>query len=193
MNRRSALKNTGLLLGAGMSAGGISIFLHSCKSAPVLDWKPIFFTDLEAHNLKAVVDVILPKTETPSASEVGVHQFFDTTLAQVSSAKDQNLFRDGLRWLEARSQVAAGKSYHNQDKALQETVLKDCIDNKEVEVEGENTQPPERFWPTLAWLTKRGYFTSEAIGKEVLNFIPIPGEYIPCMPLKEGQKLWFPS
>ena len=35
-----------------------------------------------------------------------------------------------------------------------------------------------------------GYFTSEKIGKEVLNFDPIPGEYDPCIPLADIGNAW---
>ena len=35
-----------------------------------------------------------------------------------------------------------------------------------------------------------GYFTSENIGTEVLNFDPIPGGYKPCIPVSEVGNAW---
>ncbi len=35
-----------------------------------------------------------------------------------------------------------------------------------------------------------GFFTSEKIGKEVLNFDPIPGGFQPCIPLSEVGNAW---
>jgi hypothetical protein len=36
-----------------------------------------------------------------------------------------------------------------------------------------------------------GYYSSEKVGKEVLNYDPIPGGFDPCVPLDElGGKSW---
>lgn len=39
----------------------------------------------------------------------------------------------------------------------------------------------------LRQLVLLGYFTSEKVGREVTVYLPIPGEYDPCMPLNENQ------
>ena len=35
-----------------------------------------------------------------------------------------------------------------------------------------------------------GYYTAEKIGKEVLNFDPMPGVWEPCIPLEDVGNAW---
>ena len=46
--------------------------LQSCKSESRLDWQPLFFEEEEARFISALVDTILPPTDTPGALDVGV-------------------------------------------------------------------------------------------------------------------------
>ena len=47
-----------------------------------------------------------------------------------------------------------------------------------------------KFLIAVRNLSLLGYFTSEIIGTEVLNFDPIPGEYLPCIPESEVGNAW---
>jgi hypothetical protein len=39
-------------------------------------------------------------------------------------------------------------------------------------------------------LTVTGYFTSEIGATQALEYLPIPGKFEACIPLKPGQKAW---
>ncbi|HAK76772.1 MAG TPA: twin-arginine translocation pathway signal, partial [Runella sp.] len=39
-------------------------------------------------------------------------------------------------------------------------------------------------------LTVTGYFTSEIGATKALEYLPIPGRFEGCVPLKPGQKAW---
>ena len=47
-----------------------------------------------------------------------------------------------------------------------------------------------KFLFTIRELSLVGYFTSEKVGTEVLNFDPIPGEYLPCIPVSDIGNAW---
>jgi hypothetical protein len=49
--------------------------------------------------------------------------------------------------------------------------------------------PKPTFFKIIKSLTIFGFYTSEEIGRNVLSYDPVPGEYIACMPLN-GQNAW---
>ena len=75
--RRGALKFIGL--GLGSAAIAPAVLFQACKdAADVKSGKYASFTDLQATALRLIQDTILPKTDTPSASEMGSVEFADT-------------------------------------------------------------------------------------------------------------------
>ena len=49
----------------------------------------------------------------------------------------------------------------------------------------------DSFFAKMKELTLTGYFTSEKVGKEVLNYDPIPGDYKGCRDIEEvGNVNW---
>ncbi|MGB3142679.1 MAG: gluconate 2-dehydrogenase subunit 3 family protein, partial [Maribacter sp.] len=70
MDRRRVLKNMGLSLGYIVATPTLLGIVQSCKSEPAITWTPEFLTNDQGAVLTKLVDIILPKTDTPSASEV---------------------------------------------------------------------------------------------------------------------------
>ena len=77
MKRRKALKNMGLVMGYSMATPTLISIVQGCKTETPVDWTPAFFTPEEGHVLKLIVDIFLPATDSPSASELNVHLFID--------------------------------------------------------------------------------------------------------------------
>src|SRR5699024_7110857 len=71
MDRRRALRNIGLTTGVVAASPALLSLLQSC-TAEKASWIPEFFTPEEGIVLTNIVDIIIPKTDTPSASEVNV-------------------------------------------------------------------------------------------------------------------------
>lgn len=82
MDRRKALKNMGLAMGYTVATPTLISLMQSCKGEKVLEWAPDFFTMEEGSVITTLVDIILPKTDTPSASETQVHLFIDKFVDQ---------------------------------------------------------------------------------------------------------------
>jgi hypothetical protein len=55
---------------------------------------------------------------------------------------------------------------------------------------GVGPQEPVGFYRDLKSAVLYAYFSSEEIGKNVLSYDPIPGEYRGCMPLSEVGNTW---
>ena len=84
MNRRQVLKNIGLGAGYVMVAPAAFNLLQSCKSEPKNEWQPVFLNVTNGMALTHILDVILPKTDTPGASDLNIAQFIDAYMDEVA-------------------------------------------------------------------------------------------------------------
>lgn len=213
MDRRIALKNIGLSLGYVVATPTLISLVQSCKTENVVTWTPEFLSKEEGAVLSKLVDIILPKTDTPSASEVGVHIFIDKFANDVMEEKDQQFFKMAMNKFTAKALADSGKegledlTIEHLEPVLASAlkVTKDdetknfklistyhkAIENGEA-AELDDTVSRFAFANNLRGLTIWGFKTSEYIGEEVLAYLPIPGEYIGCGDLQEltGGKAW---
>ncbi|MEE3147631.1 MAG: gluconate 2-dehydrogenase subunit 3 family protein, partial [Bacteroidota bacterium] len=95
MKRRQVLKNLGLGAGYVIAAPAVFNILQSCKSEPKSDWEPVFMNAANGYALTQVLDVILPKTDTPGASELNIAQFIDSYMDEVAGDKQREEFKAG--------------------------------------------------------------------------------------------------
>ena len=101
MNRREILKYTALATGATLSGSLVSIILSGCGSdaadkAMADGYQPKFFSEDEMAQLRSLIDVIMPKTDSPSASEVGVHRIMDSMAGDVYDEEQKAKYRKGF-------------------------------------------------------------------------------------------------
>src|SRR5687768_3381096 len=96
MDRREAIKRTALALGFAVSAPAIMGVLKGCKPAPALTYSPEFFTEDQAGLISELSEIILPRTSTPGAKDVGVPGFIDGLLKTVYTKDEQDKFIKGL-------------------------------------------------------------------------------------------------
>src|SRR6185503_19116755 len=92
MNRREAIQRTALALGYAISAPAIMGVLNGCKASPEVAFKPVFFSQDQARGIEALSEIIIPKTSTPGAKDVGVPMFIDTLLKEVYTKEGQDDF-----------------------------------------------------------------------------------------------------
>jgi len=174
MERRNALRNIGLGLGYMAATPTILSMLQSCNATTDAGWAPQFFTAEQAAFLTTAVDVILPKTDTPGASEVNVPQFIDRFYAEILTAEDQAKIKTGL---EAFMALAGTTDALAITAALEKTL-------KSLPVEGVEPDAATAFAFELRGKTIWSYKSSEFVGEEVLAYLPVPGEYLPCEDLQ---------
>jgi len=204
MNRRTALQSIGLGMGYTLSAGAFMSLVQSCQSGSTVDdvatWTPQFFKKEDTDMMTQLIDLILPKTDTPSASEAGVLEIMDQVIARLFKEEDKATFRDGLSSFknkistsgdmkESLLKILSSISEMPEEKLGEVMTLL----NKEKSV----VTPKElydynyyNFMSTLRQLAISSYFGSELIGEDHLAYEPVPGVYKGCINADENTKSW---
>lgn len=215
MKRRSALKNMGMAFGYAAATPTLLSVLQSCKDkAPYAEWTPTFFDKDKGYALAQMVDVILPKTDTPSATEVNVHLFIDQFAKEVLPPEQQGFTKMLMdKFLGKVVSESGKKNLQDVDAEDFEPLLdkylakrtdaemeaqEEAIGNYiEAAMKGEETQLDDdvacyAFADNIRNISIWAYKSSEFVGEEVLAYLPIPGEYVACGDVNEltGGKAW---
>ena len=180
MERRELIKMVSFATGSLLSAPLISSLVLSCKDVIQIDKEDYslhFFNKQDFSLVKELIDVILPKTDSPAATEVGVHQIIDLMIGTVYKTKDREdyskYFTALTRYLDASSE--------NRIKTL----------NKLSKSTDENDKSAKKSFMDLKQQTVAYYLLTESIAKNYLNYLPIPGKYEACISLDEVDgKAW---
>jgi hypothetical protein len=213
MDRRKALKNMGLALGYTVATPTLINIVQSCKKEATVLWTPDFLTSAEGSVLTHLVDIIMPKTDTPSASEVQVHVFIDRFADQVMEKEQQDLLKMTMgKFMDKALQDSGKKEIADLTSEDLEPVLASAFkisktdQAKNFKVINTYTEAVKNgqtatleddisrfaFANNLRGLTILGYKSSEFVGENVLPYLPVPGEFIACGDLQElsGGKAW---
>ena len=195
MDRRKALQKTGLLAGATLAMPSLLSLLQSCRNESRSDWSPLFLTAHEAKTISAIVDMILPRTDTPGALDVKVDMFIDTVWAKTMNAEGQQKIRTDIEAFDASCASDFGDVFVNLKEADRIKVLSAAETssgkfNPGVWGTTIGDQEPIGFYRSLKSMAIWAYFTSEEIGENVLNYDPIPGDFKGCIPLLEVGNRW---
>ena len=175
VSRRKALKNTISYFGLGLiSPTLVSGVLSGCKIDYSEEWVP---KKNDISNLNYIIewiDIIIPETDTPSASKAMVDRFIDEMIEGFLSKNEIYIIDSGVEYL--RSQIFLKKN----DKEKIEFVSKMTRDNQW-----------NSFFSLMKNITVLGYFNSEVGATMAGNYDKIPGKYEGCIPInKYGGKVW---
>ena len=81
----------GLAFGYAVATPTLLSLLQSCKNKPAYaEWTPSFLDKEKGYAMAQTLDVILPKTDTPSATELNVHVFIDAYLDEVLPLEERD-------------------------------------------------------------------------------------------------------
>ena len=188
MKRRKAIARI-LLIGGGSIAAYSGYKLYDWNKRPDIEY-------LEQHKklIVALAETIIPATDSPGAKEAGVDAYIITMLKDCTDRKSQNKFIDGLKELEHYCSSSFNKHYEQCSPQQQQQTLKH-FEERGKSYNGiigkvENRFFGKSFFATLKNYTAEGYCTSEAGATKGLSYLFIPGKFIGCMPLQQGQKSW---
>ena len=174
--------------------------MYALREARALVGAQITLRTLNPHQnaaVKAMSEMIIPKTDTPGATDVGAAEFIDLMLTEWYDAADKDRFLKGLAEVDARSQTLFSKDFIESTPTQQAEIL-DWLGEKMTEQadrEKEQTTAPsdegESFYPMLRRMTLTAYYTSEAGATDELHFEIIPARHDGCAAMdagKEGEK-----
>lgn len=195
MKRRTALKNTALLAGATVLLPSLATLLQSCQQQPRINWQPTFLSTAHAELLATLVNTILPKTETPGGLDVKVDMFMDLVFSQLYNEEGQKNIVADLTAFDEKCQTKFGNRFSEltapqRQEILQAEEATNAKFNGGVWGTAVGKQAPVGFYRSMKSLALWGYFSSEEIGREVLNYDPVPGDYQGCVPLADIGNQW---
>lgn len=197
MTRREALQKSALALGFAISAPALAGVLKGCTAKPSLNYQPVFFDAEQASLVAEVAEIIIPRTSTPGAKDVGVPSFIDTLLKEVYSPEEQQKFVEGLQTFDAEAEKQFGSRFLDCDPAQQVEFVKKL--NEDALTGGVSIS--QGWWAAgsaserpfilkVKELTLLGFFTSEVGATKVLQYNQVPGPFKGCVPLAEVGKAW---
>ena len=111
MNRRELLQRVAWLMGGAISAPAVLGVLNGCSPKPSAGWHPLFLSQEEGAIVEEIAELILPRTDTPGARDVGVPAFIDVILKDAYPSEDQVRFVSGLKDFDDEAQRAHGKPF----------------------------------------------------------------------------------
>lgn len=116
-----------------------------------------------AEAISRIADLVLPRTDTPGALDVGCVEFIDLLLAEWFTPADRDLLLKGLAAIDTTPATLPDTA--RAIEAIQPRGAKDTASGA---------------WWEFKYLTLFGWFTSERVMKDVLKYQIWPGRYGGC-------------
>jgi glucoside 3-dehydrogenase (cytochrome c) hitch-hiker subunit len=192
MNRREALKQVAFLMGGTLSAYSIlGIEKGYCADASASGkGRPSVFNTSQMQLVSRVTDIIIPRTDTPGATDVGVPGFIDLMLRDVYAKKDRDRYMAGLAEFEAAARSDGQSGFASLKPAQQVELVKKFHDAAVIEERrrprGKDDHPHRPFILMTKELTLLGFFTSQVGATQVLQYAAVPGSFHACIPLTQA-------
>ena len=213
MNRRKVLKNIGFSLGAVSATPTLVSLLSSCQNES--KWIPKLLSNSQIDFISNYIELIIPKTkDIPGGIELGLHKWVDICAKLILNKESQKSYLFSLECLINDTLNSALKDkigelkisdYENQ---LKKFLMAENSTNKKWSKSAKNywsktpkdlnfNDAPQEALAyssliTLRQWTAKGYRFNEYIGKNVLDYRPVPGEQKGCVDLEEatGGRAW---
>jgi gluconate 2-dehydrogenase gamma chain len=206
MNRREALRL--LAGGAALQLAPLKMRALMREARAVLQEQasptPKTLNPHQYATVKAVAELIIPRTDTPGATDVGVADFIDLIATEWFEGSELSRFLAGLGDIDTRSQKLFAKDFIDSTAAQQGLVLialgeqmteelehdreRDWSKPERSEDELGQTAPEEHeneenqnFYFNLRQLILTAYYTSEAGATEELHYEIIPASHAGCV------------
>ena len=144
----------------------------------------------------AMIDLILPATETPGAKGAKVNEFIDVILTEWAHEDERKHVLEGLADVDKQSSELFGKNFVEATaaqrvallRAMDDQTLSDGRVSRRGRNEAHGGQLQGSFWKVFKGMTLHGYYTSEIGFTEELKLQIIPGEQHGCAPVPDEKK-----
>lgn len=198
MNRRTAITHVAAMLGGAFSAPTLLAMERWRSRTPSESFLAEFsLTENQKVIVAEVAEMIIPKTTTPGAKDVGVPAFIVMMLQDCYKTPEHKSFVEGLNKLEkkefmnmsaeqktaALKQVEADSAEEMKAYQVQQTKMGDNEDREQMAAQAKGLP----YWRLMKELTMLGYFTSEEGIKSSFEYVPIPGK-LEMIKMKPNQK-----
>jgi hypothetical protein len=137
---------------------------------------PGVLTNPDLALIGAIADTLLPRTSSPSATDVGVPAFIDVIVSEQYTERDRNNFTSGLAAV--ATQLNGETAFAGLEPAARGAKL------EALEALTDRRADPARTYWRLKGLVLHGYFTSEKVMKDVLHYQVMPGQFRGNAPMR---------
>ena len=173
--RRTTLLRLAALCGlAGAGELGFNVDALAAASAPkgAAASAPELLTRDELRLTGVLADLIIPRTDTPGALDVGAHRTVDHLLKVCALEPAQAAYRAGLARIDAAAQARHGKRFVALPAARQVALL------HALDAGGAPFAPADQgFFRQLKGYVAFAYYTSEAGASQELAYLAVPGGF----------------
>jgi hypothetical protein len=177
MQRRDLLRALG-------AAGALALLPHQTAEAwarVASGWRVAEgLTDAQLALVGAIGDTLLPRTDSPSASDVDVPAFVNVVVGENYTDAERSAFLAGLDALDAAVKESAGAGFAELDEEKRGDALASIEATKD-----RRSEPARTYW-RLKGLIVHGYFTSEQVMKSVLHTEIMPGRFDGAAPMRHA-------
>lgn len=182
MNRREWLKcMSALAVGAVAGPSLLAVFDAHAAAQNGGATSP-FFSKAQGDLVAAVVDIIIPRSDTPGAVDAGVPRFIDQMFKDVYTPEEQQRYLSALAAFEKES----GKPFVQLDAARRKALVVKL--HEQALAKGKHLEPASA--PAFVLMTKKlamlGFFMSEPGCTQVLQYAAVPGGYQGDIPLSKA-------
>jgi len=197
MQRREMLRI--LSAGAALPALSPDVFAYFRTSHPPEGYALRTLNPHQNATVVAMIDQIIPETDTPGAKAAGVNEFIDVILTEWAHDDERRNFLDGLASVDKKSNELFAKEFIAASPAQQLSLLR-AMDEAAAfessirpprpdrdELEDRDRQLEGSFFSVFKRLTLHGYYTSEIGFTQELKLQIIPGAQHGCVPRGPGQ------
>jgi gluconate 2-dehydrogenase gamma chain len=175
INRRTLMHH---LVQGGLALSLAPGFAESAWSA-VGAGPPRALSTAEDGMIAVIADAILPRSDTPSATDVGVPAWIDAVVAGYFSDTRRSGFLADLTAIDNVALTTSGARL----AALQGGARTAVIASLDAASGAKDPSPAQRGYAQLKELVIVGYFTSKRVQTEILKVVVVPGRYDPDVPM----------
>jgi len=194
MQRREVLRILATGTALHLAPAKLLVFAREVRTLMASQAAPRTLNPHQAATVTTIAELILPRTDTPGATEVGAIAFVDLILTEWYDEADRSRFLSGLADVDARGQRLFGKNFLDCSALQQSEILIDLGAQMMEEAERLRDQPPAfgeppadiNFYSMLRRLILTAYYTSEAGATHELHFEMIPDRYEGCAAPEAG-------
>lgn len=185
MTRRNAIFTIISIILAIIASGVSVLYLRRKYSTNLMEYEDI---------ISEIADVIIPRTDTPGAKDVGVSKFIVNFIRDCLSDRDRKTIQNGLNNVENYCKRKFSSSFihsspQNKIEVLEYFQDKGIVDNVFFNKVKTKLLGPS-FFELIKDVTVNAYCVSKGGATLGLAYEHIPDNYVGCLPLNHDQRSW---
>ncbi|TMU50705.1 gluconate 2-dehydrogenase subunit 3 family protein [Flagellimonas algicola] len=173
MDRRVAVVHISWILKSAFLTPAVSTLFHSCRDEVANAREMQILKPGQNESIIAMADTIVPRTDTPSASDVRVNHFIDLLLKDVFDRKTRSAFLQGLSDFDEKCKARTGSDFYDLDEQRRFQYLSKV----DQQIMGRDYGERVPFYYSFKHLVITSYFSTKEGVRQNLDYKPVPGPY----------------